>query len=228
MTWATVALTTATVYSADQQSNAIRRAGNIQAGAAGTATAESARQFDITQQNLQPFQEAGVGALGQQQALLGLSGEEAQQQAFSGLQESPGQQFIRNRQQRALVRNASAIGGLGGGNIRGALQQQAAGFASQDISNQFNRLSSLTGGGQTAATQIGVFGQQAVGQQGQFGLQAAQAQASGILGQQQVQSQLVGNLAQIGGSLAGRNQNFSQPIPQSGIPVDSFINNPRF
>jgi len=229
MTWGAVALATATVYSADQASNAAGRAGNVQAGAANTAAAESARQFDITQQNLQPFQEAGVGALGQQQALLGLSGQEAQQQAMEGLQESPAQQFIRNRQQRALVRNASAIGGLGGGNIRGALQQQAAGFASQDINNQFNRLATLTGGGQTAATNIGRFGASAVGQQGQLGMQAAQAQASGILGQQQAQGQLIGNLAQIGGSYLGRNPpGGGTPIPQGGIPVESFINNPRY
>jgi hypothetical protein len=36
------------------------------------ATEEQRRQFDITQQNLQPFQRAGVDALEQQRILLGL------------------------------------------------------------------------------------------------------------------------------------------------------------
>lgn len=50
---------------------------------------------------------------------------------------TPGQEFIRERQRQALLRSAGAIGGLGGGRVRTALQQQAAGFAQQDI--QFQR-----------------------------------------------------------------------------------------
>ncbi len=164
---------------------------------------EERRQFDITQEQLAPFQEAAVGALGQQQALLGLSGQEAQQQAFAGLQESPGQQFLRERQQRALLRSASAIGGLGGGNVRTALQQQAVGFAQQDIQNQFGRLGVLSGRGQQAATSIGQFGAQAAGNIAQFQQVAGQARASGILGQQQAQAQGLQGLIQLGTTAAG-------------------------
>jgi len=116
-------------------------------------------QFNRILELISPQVEAGDLARQQQLALLGLLGPEAAQSAQSQIQESPGQQFIRERQQRALIRNASATGGLGGGNIQTALQQQAAGFAQQDIGNQFNRLSSLTGGGQVATGNIGQFGQ---------------------------------------------------------------------
>jgi hypothetical protein len=179
------------------------QAAGIQSNAARTAEEGVNRRFDITQQNLQPFEEAGVGALGQQQALLGLSGVDAQQQAFAGLENSPGQQFLRDRQQKALLRKASAIGGLGGGNVRTALQEQAVGFAQQDIQNQFGRLGQLAGQGQSAVTNLGQFGSQAANQAGQFGIAGSQARASGILGGQQAEGQFRGQLLNLGGQALG-------------------------
>ena len=107
------------------------------------------------QQQLNPFAQAGTSALQQQQALLGLGGQQQQQEAFNSFADSPGQRFIRERAQKALLRNAAAIGGLGGGNVRSALVEQGAGFAAQDFNNQFNRLSDLRASGQNAATNIG-------------------------------------------------------------------------
>lgn len=174
------------------------RAADVQAQASREGVAEQRRQFDITQEQFAPFREAGLGALSQQQAMLGLSGEEAQQQAMAGLQESPAQQFLRGRAERSLLRNQAAIGGLGGGNIRTALQQQGVGFAQQDIQNQFNRLSALTGAGQTATTNVAQLGAKTA--QGIAGglQQAGAAQASGILGQQQARGQFMGQLANLG------------------------------
>ena len=54
----------------------------------------------------------------------------------------------------SLAGNASAIGGLGGGNIRTALVEQGAGFAIQDLENQRRELASLSGGGLAAGTLI--------------------------------------------------------------------------
>jgi hypothetical protein len=122
------------------------------------AIAEQRRQFDATQANLQPFQEAGQAAIGEQQNLIGLNGNEAQQASFDSFNASPGQKFLRDRAQKNLVRNSSAIGGLGGGNVRSALVEQGAGFAQQDYNNQFGRLGQLAGQGQSAATSIGNFG----------------------------------------------------------------------
>ena len=53
------------------------------------------------------------------------------------------------------MRRAAATGGLRGGNVLTALQEQAAGFAQQDLGNQFNRLQNLIGGGQNAASELG-------------------------------------------------------------------------
>lgn len=179
------------------------KAAGLQAGAAQAGIVEQSRQFDVTQQNLQPFQEAGVSALGQQQALLGLSGEDAQQAAFNQFKESPGQRFLRQRQEKALLANASAIGGLGGGNVRTALQEQAAGIAQQDFQNQFGRLGQLAGQGQQAVTNIGQFGAQTAGNISNLGQAGAEARASGVLGKQQAESQFRGQLLQLGGQALG-------------------------
>jgi hypothetical protein len=148
--------------------------------------AEQRRQFDITQGNLQPFQEAGQKAIGSQQDLLGLNGVEAQQAAFAAMQDSPGQQFLRDRAQKNLLRNSSAIGGLGGGNVRSALVEQGVGFAQQDLQNQFGRLGQLAGQGQSAATSIGQFGQNKANQVQQGESNIGQARSTGIINKNNV------------------------------------------
>lgn len=176
-----------------------KEAGKVQAAASEEAVAEQRRQFDISQEQFAPFREAGVSALEQQQALLGLSGQEAEQQALSQFQESPGQAFLRQRQERALLRNASAIGGLGGGNVRTALQEQAAGIASTQLGDFQNRLASLTGSGQTATSNLAQLGGQTAANIGAALQQAGAARASGITGQAAGFREGVGQVAQFAG-----------------------------
>ncbi|MEE9312624.1 MAG: hypothetical protein V3V10_09460, partial [Planctomycetota bacterium] len=90
--------------------------------------------------------------------------------------------------------------GLGGGNVRSALQQQGIGFAQQDFQNQLNRLASLSGGGQVTATNLGQLGAQTAGQIGAGLQQAGAARASGILGRSEGIRGGIGLIAQgIGG-----------------------------
>jgi len=49
------------------------------------------------------------------------------------------------------LRNQSAIGGIGGGNVRSALVEQGAGFAAQDYDQQLRRLDALSGRGLSSA-----------------------------------------------------------------------------
>lgn len=198
---AIVAVVGSVVASRNARRASERAAAQQQAAAQGGIDVQS-EQFNRILELLGPSIEGGDLARQQQLGLLGLLGPEAQQAAQDQFQESPGQQFIRERQQRALTRNQAAIGGLGGGNIRTALQEQAAGFAQQDFGNQFNRLSALSGAGQTAATNIGQFGQQSAGNIGQLLLNQGQAGAAGIFGQAQARNQLIGNLSSIGASFS--------------------------
>lgn len=166
-------------------SKAASKASKAQVKGQEASIAEQRRQFDITQGNLQPFQAAGESALAEQQALLGLSGEAAGQAATANLGNLPGQQFLRDRAQRNLLRSSAAIGGLGGGTVRSALVQQGVGFAQQDLQNRFGRLGQVAGQGQSAATNIGQFGAQTSQNIGQSLQNQGSSRASGILGQNQ-------------------------------------------
>lgn len=149
------------------------------------------RQF----RQLDPFAKAGRSALEQQQALLGLGGQEAQDAAFNAFAESPGQRFIRERTQKSLLRNASAIGGIGGGNVRSALVEQGAGFAAQNFNNQFNQLSDLRTSGQNAATNIGQGALTSGSNLGSTSFNAAQSIGAGAINTAARQGQFGQNFA---------------------------------
>ena len=178
-------------------------AANIQAEGAQTAEQGINRRFDITQENLRPFQEAGVAALGQQQALLGIGGQEAQNEAFAAFNESPGQKFMRDRARKQRMRSAGSLGGIGGGNIRAALSELDTGFAQQDFNNQFGRLGQIAGQGQNAVTNVSQFGATAANQAGNAAIAQSEARASGILGRQQAESQFNSNVFGLGGMAIG-------------------------
>jgi len=139
-------------------------------------------------QDISPFVGVGQAALGSRAALAGIGPLGAQQAAVQQISESPGQRFIRERSQRNLLRNASAIGGLGGGNIRSALVEQGAGFAIQDLENQRRELASLSGGGLQAGTALGTLGAATAGNVADLQQAEAAARASGILGAQEAKS----------------------------------------
>lgn len=181
---------------------ATQEAADLQEDAELDSLAEYRRQFDVTQANLQPWLTAGTGALTEQQALLGLSGQEAQQAAYDKFKQDPGQAFLQQRAQKNLVANASAIGELGGGNVRSDLVQQGVGFGQQDFGNYYNRLAGISGTGQQTGAQLGQFGSQFAGNAAGALTGAAQARASGILGMQQnaaqQQQQATSNLMTVG------------------------------
>ena len=94
---------------------------------------------------------AGNQGIDIQASLAGLRGNPAQAQAFQNFQASPGQAFLQDQGQQALLRGASAIGGLGGGNVRRALVEHGIGSAAQDFSNQFQRGQQVLGSQQALA-----------------------------------------------------------------------------
>ena len=174
---------------AKEAKEAEERAAAEQEEYANTALGEYQRQFDIGQENLAPWLEAGKGALGMQQDFLGLSGGEAQQAAYDNYSESPGQKFLRERGEKAIMRHYAGIGGLGGGGVRSALNKQGIGFAAQDFGNHYNRLAGMSNTGQTTGQQMSQQGQNFANQSaGQYGL-IGNARASGIYGAQQADAQ---------------------------------------
>jgi hypothetical protein len=162
------------------------QAANIQSTSAQGGIDEQRRQFDAIQKLLQPYSQAGQDALGQQQALLGLSGAPAQQGAISALQSSPQYTAMLQQGENAMLQNASATGGLRGGNTQAALAQFRPALLAQTIQDQYARLGGLTSLGQNAAAGVGNAGMQTGANVANLMGQQGAAQAGGVLAQNQL------------------------------------------
>ena len=149
---AVAALGVGSIYAANQQKKAAKSAANAQTKANDAAIDEQRRQFDYTQQQLNPYIQAGVGALGQQQNLMGLNGTSAQQTAINNLQNSPFLQSMYKQAENALLQNAAATGGLRGGNIQGALADNRMNMLNTAYTNQLQNLGNIITTGQNSAT----------------------------------------------------------------------------
>lgn len=115
--------------------------------------------YDRATANLSPFAAGGNQAYQQQLAFSGALGPEAQQRAYDSFVESPGQQYLQEQGERAVMRNAAAAGGMGG-QVLQELQRQGQGLAQQDFGNYFNRLAGTAQQGQQAAGQLAGYGAQ--------------------------------------------------------------------
>ena len=110
------------VTGSKQAASAAQGAAATQSQAAQAGIDEQRRQFDALVQimspyvqagtaalpGIQPYMQAGESALGQQTALLGLSGPEAQAQAIAGIESGSEFQALSRQGEEALLQNASA------------------------------------------------------------------------------------------------------------------------
>lgn len=113
------------------------------------------KQYFQNQGMFDPYRVGGESALQKQLALSGALGKEAFDAAY---QASPQMQFLQDRGERAVARNAAAIGGLGGGNVQRELAKFSQGLASQDLQNQIGNLQALSGTGMDASQQAATLG----------------------------------------------------------------------
>jgi hypothetical protein len=203
-----IAVGGATLISGMAQADAAESAAQTQAGASQAGIAEQRRQFEAIQKllepyvqagtgaisQLQPFQQAGAQAFEQQQAIAGLRGPEAQRAAIAQIEQGAGFQAQVQAGEEALLQRASATGGLRGGNIQNALAQFRPQMLQQAIEQQYGRLGGFAGAG------LGVTEQLYRGGQAAAAGQASQAQALGTnvsnLLAQQGEAQAGGQLAQ--------------------------------
>jgi hypothetical protein len=205
-----------------QAAQAAKDAASTQGQYAQAGIDEQRRQFDALVKVMSPYVEAGVSALGrispyeeagagqlgtlgqyagagstalqQQQALTGALGPEAQAAAISSIEQSPQMQAMIQQGENAMLQNASATGGLRGGNIQAAMAQFRPQILSGLIDQQYGRLGGLSsmGGnvaqnlaslGSTATQNIAQLGQASAAGTGAAGLESASAIGT-LLGQQ--------------------------------------------
>ena len=107
-----------------------------------------------------PLAAQGGAASGIQAALSGAMGVQSQRDALANMK--PVSDFLVEQGERALTRNSSALGGLGGGNVRRELLRFGQGLAGESAQQQFNNLGVTADRGFNALSNMaGLSGQQA-------------------------------------------------------------------
>ena len=186
------------------QSKSAGKAAEAQTQAADAAAAEQRAAREELRALLAPYTAAGTPALQQQMAALGLSGPEAQQTYVTQQEQSPIFQALARQGEEAMLQNASATGGLRGGNLQGALAQFRPQLLNQFLDQQYQRLGGMTTLGQQSAAGVGSAGMNAATNIGQALTQAGQARAGGTLAQGQAWSNALGSIAGFGVSPTGQ------------------------
>lgn len=120
---------------------------------------QQAAQFGVTQHNIEPFIGAGTQALGQQGDLLGLHGAPAQQTGIDAIMASPYYKTLYNNGLEANLQNASATGGLRGGNEGRSLANFGADTLSAAIQQHLANLSGVSTMGANSAAGLGSLSQ---------------------------------------------------------------------
>lgn len=168
--------------SAKKAKKAAQSAANAQIQSAQMGIDEQRRQFDLSRADQAPWLQAGQQALGQQGGLLGLNGADAQQAGIDALRASPGYQSLYRNGEESVLSNASATGGLRGGNTQHSLYNLGEDTLSAVIQNQLANLGGISGLGQNSAQNIGALGANKANQVSSLFDAQGTAKARGILG----------------------------------------------
>lgn len=185
MSWVAVAVAGGAIVGGAMSSSATKDAANTAANAQTQASqagiAEQQRQFDTVRQLLDPFVTAGHNSLFDQETLAGMNGGNLQQGAIDQLQKSPAFTSQLKLGENRILANASATGGLRGGNTQAALAQFAPQLLAQQIDAQYGRLGGITALGQNAAAGVGNAGMQVGNSISSLLMAGGNAQANGAL-----------------------------------------------
>jgi hypothetical protein len=167
MSWGLTAITGSSLLG-----NGISYFGQQQA--AKTQADAAQKVADMYQKQFSPYAEQGTRALASADALAGVNGADAQQQAIEGIQNSPMFNALQEQGTKSILQSRAATGGLRTGTTNDILAQYSPQLLNQLIQQQFGEQYSLANTG-LGATERSVAGQGDAIQQG------AAAQAGGQL-----------------------------------------------
>jgi len=191
-----------------------RDAAEQQARAGHAALATQKYIFNQTRKDAEPWRQSGLRALNQlneQMPDLNKSFSMADYQA------DPGFDFRMAEGSKAIERSAAARGGLNSGATMKSLTRFAQGTASDeygraydrfnnDRTNRFNKLSSLSGVGQVANSEMAVGGRNYGNQATQIQQGIGNARAGGIIGQYDAINHTMDQAAKYGAMMSDVNQ----------------------
>ena len=210
-TAAAIALGVGALGSAALGASAASKAGKAQVAAADKGVEEQRAAREEMRRLLEPYVAAGGPALEAQMGALGLRGTEAQQAYVAQQEQSPAFQALARQQEEAILQNASATGGLRGGNVQGALAQFRPALLNQFLEQQYGKLGGMTALGQQSAAGVGAAGQQSAGAIADLFGQAGAARAGSALGVGQALSGPFNLLSTLGGMSASKSMGYAPP-----------------
>lgn len=168
MSWAMVAGAAITVVGGAMNNRQARKGQNAALKGQDAATAEQARQYDQSREDMLPWLNAGKDNLGTLQALN--AGD------FSSFQQSPDYQFRYDQGLQGLSRMAAARGNYRGGATDRDIINYSQGQASQAYGDYYNRIASLAGVGQTQSQSLASIGQNYANNVGNIAMNRGQLQ----------------------------------------------------
>lgn len=224
MTWMNAAMVMggASLLSGAMQGDAAKSAAGQVAGGARYAADINKQMFDITNENLRPYREAGTTTL---KDLLTRMPELTRGYTAADFAQGidPGYQFRLAQGQKAFENQANRGGGLVSGNVMQGMQDYTQGQASQEFgaafnrnaatqTNIFNRLKGIADMGLGAAGTTGEAALRTGESMGSAALVGAQAQGAGDIGA----ARAYGNTIQGMGNAATLPYFMQTPGAQSG------------
>lgn len=173
------------------------KAAKIQAKAYREGLAQQQAQWDQTQANFAPYLAAGNQGLQAYLNLLGLNGTGLQEQMIRDIKGGPEFASLYDTGADTILQNASATGGLRGGNTQNSLAQFGSGLLSNLIQQRLGNYGGLISTGSGSASGLGQLGQQNSNAQsqllGQIGNANATAAAAPYAAIQGIFNQIGGN-----------------------------------
>ena len=191
------------VASSQAQKSSAKKAATAQTEMSQAGIDEQRRQFDAIQELMKPYVNAGTQGLGGQQDLLGLNGTDKQKAAIDAINNSQAMQTYMQQGENALLQNASATGGLRGGNTQSALSQFRPQLLNQLVNQQYQNLGGLTSLGQNAAAGVGNAGMQSANNISNLLGSIGQAQAGSALAQGQANANMWNSVSSAIGQVGG-------------------------
>ena len=191
------------ITGAKQAGKAAERGAATQAAAAQAGIDEQRRQFDKLVELMSPYVTAGTESMAAQKALIGLAGPEAERAAIAKQQQSPFFQSLVQQGENAILQNASATGGLRGGNVQAALSQFRPQILNSLIEQQYGRLGGFTKLGQASAAGLAEQGMASADSIANLLANQGAATAGGQIAKGNVNRQAFGDLLSIGKAAAG-------------------------
>lgn len=154
-------------------SKASKKASKAQQKSAEMGVAELKRQYDLSREDMKPWQVEGSAAIKSLGEMLRPGYDHTA---------SPGYQFRLQEGLRGVENSAAARGILQSGGTLKGINRYAEGMAAGDFTDQFNRTASVAGGGQQVNATLGQLGAQKSAGVSDLYTQSGNARASGYIG----------------------------------------------